>query len=128
MTVLITGASSGIGKAIAELFCQEGHSVYGLDIKDSTLTGYASYFHYKVDISIDELPDIPNDIHIIINNAGVQNTDRDIDINLKGTIRVTEKYGIDNPYICSIVNIASASAHTGSEFPEYAASKGGMLS
>lgn len=61
-----------------------------------------------------------------INNAGVQNSGNDIDINLKGTIRVTEKYGIHNQ-IKSILFIASASAQTGAEFTEYAASKAGMV-
>ena len=32
------------------------------------------------------------------------------------------------PWIRSVVNVGSASGHTGSEFPEYAASKGGILS
>ena len=54
-----------------------------------------------------------------------QNGD-DIDVNLKGTISVTEHYGI-HPNIYSIIMIGSASGHTGSEFPEYAASKGGVL-
>ena len=47
-------------------------------------------------------------------------------MNLKGTIRITEAYGIQ-PSIKSILFIASASASTGSEFPEYAASKGGIV-
>jgi len=65
-------------------------------------------------------------IDILINNAGVQESGRDIDINLKGTIRITEKYGI-HPNIKSVLFIASSSASTGSEFPEYAASKGGVV-
>ena len=64
-------------------------------------------------------------VDILINNAGVQNGD-DIDVNLKGTISVTEHYGI-HPNIYSVIMIGSASGHTGSEFPEYAASKGGVL-
>lgn len=61
----------------------------------------------------------------MINNAGVQNSD-DIDVNLKGTISITEKYAI-HPDIRSVLMIGSSSGHTGSEFPEYAASKGGVL-
>ena len=38
----------------------------------------------------------------------------------------TEHYGIQ-PNIKSILNVGFASAHTGSEFPEYCASKGGVL-
>jgi NAD(P)-dependent dehydrogenase (short-subunit alcohol dehydrogenase family) len=41
-------------------------------------------------------------------------------------IKVTEKYGIQQN-IKSILNIGSASGHTGSEFPEYCASKGGVI-
>ncbi len=50
----------------------------------------------------------------------------DIDINLKAVLYITEKYGMQ-PKIRSILTIGSASAHTGSEFPEYCASKGGIL-
>ena len=45
---------------------------------------------------------------------------------MKAVIRITEKYGIQDK-IHSILNIGSASAHTGAEFPEYCASKGGIL-
>ena len=45
--------------------------------------------------------------------------------NLEGTINVTEKY--ITPNIKSVVFIISSSATTGSEFPEYVASKGGVL-
>ena len=49
-----------------------------------------------------------------------------IDVNLKGTINVTELFGIQ-PGIKSILMIGSASGHSGAEFPEYSASKGGVL-
>jgi NAD(P)-dependent dehydrogenase (short-subunit alcohol dehydrogenase family) len=64
-------------------------------------------------------------VDILINNAGTQN-ENDIDTNLKALIKVTEKYGIQQN-IKSILNIGSASGHTGSEFPEYCASKGGVI-
>ena len=72
----------------------------------------------------EKLP-VLSDIDILINNAGTQN-EEDIDINLKALIHITEKYGIHSG-IRSILNIGSASGHTGSEFPEYCASKGGVL-
>ena len=62
---------------------------------------------------------------MLINNAGVQDSGRDIDVNLKGTIRLTE--ALLGPQMKSVVFLASASASTGAEFPEYAASKGGMV-
>lgn len=124
MKVLVTGSSQGIGKAIVQFFLKEGHTVIGIDRKEATVV-HERYTHYVCDVrDYDRLPDIKG-IHILINNAGTQN-EEDIDINLKALIHVTEKYGVQSE-IKSILNIGSASAHTGSEFPEYCASKGGVL-
>lgn len=124
MKVLITGTSNGIGNAVAKKFLSLGHIVAGIDVCGPTIT-HAAYTHYRADIACDELPEICG-TEVLVNNAGVQDSGRDIDVNLKGTIRVTEKYGICDG-IKSVLFIASASAHNGSEFPEYAASKGGMI-
>ena len=124
MKVLITGTSQGIGKAIAELFLNKGHMVIGIDRQESAFTD-ESYAHFICDVrDYENLPEI-DDVEILINNAGTQNED-DIDINLKALIRITEKYGVQEN-IKSILNIGSASGHTGSEFPEYCASKGGII-
>ncbi len=124
MKVLITGTSQGIGKAIAELFVKENHTVVGIDRQAASID-HTNYVHYVCDVrDRDRLPALDG-IEILINNAGTQNED-DIEINLKALIHITEKYGVQ-PAIRSILNIGSASGHTGSEFPEYAASKGGVL-
>ena len=125
MKVLITGTAQGIGKAIAELFLEKGHEVVGIDKKDGSIC-HPSYTHYIRDVRDEKnLPEIDG-VEILINNAGTQNED-DIDVNLKALIKITEKYGVQEK-IRSVLNVGSASAHTGSEFPEYCASKGGVLS
>ncbi|MBE6949195.1 MAG: SDR family oxidoreductase [Ruminococcaceae bacterium] len=124
MKVLITGTSQGIGKAIAERFLKENHEVIGIDRQVSAIRS-ENYTHNQCDVrDYENLPDI-RDVNILINNAGTQN-ENDIDINLKALIHITEKYGIQDK-IHSVLNIGSASAHTGAEFPEYCASKGGVL-
>ena len=130
MIVMITGTSGGIGSAIARLFLERGHEVYGIDIADSIIE-HERYTHCIADVTdLDEVEAaLPQGFRpeILINNVGVQESGKDIDINLRAVINVTEKYAVDNDRIRSVVNIGSASGHTGSEFPEYAASKGGIL-
>ncbi len=80
--VLITGASKGIGKAIAELFAKEGYKTYGTsrnghpvaDITESE----ESFLLVKLDVNSDEsvtecvngILDREGRIDILINNAG----------------------------------------------------------
>ncbi len=124
MKILITGTAQGIGKAIANRFLREGHRVWGIDRQEATIF-HENYTHTTCDIrEIDCLPDLDG-VEILINNAGTQN-EADIDINLKALIHITEKYGVQSA-IRSILHIGSASGHTGAEFPEYCASKGGVM-
>ena len=126
MRVVITGSAKGMGKGAAVRFLDEGHEVYGLDTEDADFV-HLNYRHIICDVTdASTLPDIP-DVDILINNAGVQGTDKDIEVNLQGVINCTKKYGLQS-HIKSILNQASVSAHNGAEFPEYAASKGGVLS
>ncbi|MBE7043502.1 MAG: SDR family oxidoreductase [Ruminococcaceae bacterium] len=124
MKILITGTVQGIGKAIAEKFLEEGHQVIGIDRREKSIF-HSCYSHYVFDVrEYETLPEF-DEVNVLINNAGTQN-EADIDINLKALIGMTERYGVQ-PNIKSILNIGSASGHTGSEFPEYCASKGGVM-
>ena len=123
MRILITGTSQGIGLACARKYVSMGHEVIGFDIQDTDFKD-SYYTHMIVDIT-SELPDIDN-VEVLINNAGIQDGPGVIDTNLKATIAVTEKYAFTSS-IHSVLFMASSSASNGAEFPEYAASKGGVV-
>ena len=134
MRVLITGASGGIGAACVQRFLDEGHEVVGFDLLPAAIE-HERYRHLIVDVR--EPDSFPSDLEpqVIVNVAGTQDSADDIAANLCGTINVTERYAFVGeglaakpaPAIKSVVNVGSASGHTGSEFPAYAASKGGDL-
>jgi len=124
MKVLVTGSAGGIGKAICRKFLEEGHIVYGMDILPSDITDN-NYTHIIHDIKDPDYPAVEG-IEVLINSAGVSTeTAEDIAVNLTAVIELTEHYAFQKS-IKSVVNISSASALTGSEFPHYAASKGGL--
>lgn len=87
MTILITGSSRGIGKALAEKYLDQGHTVYGLsrsnheDLKDRK-----NFFHQALDLSDFDgiLETVPgflggiDRINLMILNAGILNTVKDL--------------------------------------------------
>ena len=126
MEALITGSSSGIGLATAQLFLERGWNVTGVDIAPAAITD-TSYRHYVADVASKEaLSALGLCPDVVVTCAGVQNSGRDIEVNLLGTINTVEAFAFHKG-IRSVLMVASSSAHTGAEFIEYAAAKGGVL-
>lgn len=132
MTVLITGSMCGMGEASAKYFRSKGHKVYGIDLLPESvskeLSEDSNYIHYVADVSDEtSLPEIA-EVDVLINNAGIWDSGRDLDINLKGVINCTKKYALYNPRIQSVLNQCDMLAMRGCGFPEYVAAKGGVYS
>src|SRR5690554_1070096 len=104
--VVITGASSGIGKVCAEYLYDKGYKVYGLNRRVIE----SDKIHYlKCDVTNEEavklaFDSIEEDIYAVINNAGIgisgaieYATSEDVDkifaVNVKGVVNVC-KYAI----------------------------------
>lgn len=74
MIAYITGASSGIGQALAELFLKKGHFVVGLSRRQTI--EHSNYTHIEIDladikqVSSFSFPVNGKDNMILINNAG----------------------------------------------------------
>ena len=124
MSVVITGTASGIGFAIAQRFLDEGCQVVGLDLLESPFD-HPAYTHHRCDIRDDHLPDV-SDVEVLVNCAGTLDEAEAIAVNLVATIRLTERY-VQDPALRSVLFIASASARNGAEFPQYVASKAGIV-
>ena len=134
--VIISGTAQGIGHATALKFLmardfggRPSFEVFGIDISSlsegDVLKTLANYHHYTWDVRSAKLPDIEFP-EIVIANAGVQEDEESISVNLCGLINFCEFYA-DQPCIQAVCTVASASAHSGAEFPQYTASKGGVV-
>ncbi|MBP3729741.1 MAG: SDR family oxidoreductase [Lachnospiraceae bacterium] len=123
MTIIISGTARGIGRAIAEKFLQEGHRVYGIDLRPEG-PDHPLYTHLRRDVR-EPLPDLP-DPEILISCAGSLKEEEALSVNLEAAINLTEHFET-SPVLRSVLYIASASARNGAEFPRYVASKAGLV-
>ncbi len=104
MIVLITGISSGFGKAIAEQFSSEGHKVYGTHRRDVEHIPGVTYIKVEagdekqVEACVKQVLEAEGKIDVFINNAGMgiggplefcslEDAQRQMDVNWMGMVR-----------------------------------------
>lgn len=138
-TILITGATSGIGRSTAELLAKQGNRIIicgrrseVLESVKSGLSQYTEIFSLKFDVrsleevedAISSLPENWKDIDVLINNAGnahgldplsdgkTDDWDSMIDGNVKGLLYVSKMIipGMKTKNLGHIVNISSVAA------------------
>lgn len=145
---VVTGASQGIGRSIAETFLREGAKVINLSVGEEVWASENLMFK-EVDVTdrkrleevVQEIVEEFGTIDILINNAGItmdalteklteEMWDKVIDINLKGVFNLTQLVG---PIMVaagkgSIVNISSVVGEYGNIGQiNYAATKAGVI-
>ena len=145
---LVTGGASGIGYAIAEGFKEAGAEVIVTAKSDESLekcnvqTKFGAIRKYKLDvtndISIEKIFEEIDDLHILVNNAGIVKRGLEyriehfadvINTNLMGVMRMSHealpKLALTHG---NIINIASMFSFFGSPMsPGYTASKTGLV-
>ncbi|HEY8949573.1 MAG TPA: SDR family NAD(P)-dependent oxidoreductase [Rhizomicrobium sp.] len=146
---IVTGAASGIGKATAQLFAEEGARVLAVDLPDKGLAAnHTNVVTFEKSVGdIDAAEKIVGEavkrfgkLDILMNNAGVSSStrieamteeiwQREININLSAQMRLCQKA---LPYLKEssagrIVNVASVMAEgTDYGLSAYCASKAGV--
>jgi NAD(P)-dependent dehydrogenase (short-subunit alcohol dehydrogenase family) len=150
--VIITGGGTGIGEAIAKIFCKNGYKVYILGRRKEKLEKVCessdnSINYFVCDINKDnDIKSILNQldkVDTLINCAGIISSGEEsekydslelnniIDTNLKGTLSIClqmiDKWKDDN-IKGNIINIGSIASKNGSKyFPLYASAKAGII-
>lgn len=152
-TGIVTGASSGIGYAAANVLAQAGAKVYAVSrsgkVKDSSASVAPDVIHLAGDVCdyarMEELvQEIGNKdgIDFLINNAGItvkrraeEFLDEDFErihkVNVNSVFKLSclcYPYLTKSPHVGRIINITSMAAHLGfSEVVPYCSSKGAVL-
>ena len=149
-TILITGASRGIGKSLALGFRDAGAKVFGTGTSESSISWMESEsIHGRVgdctkdDVSRDLIGSIKKEhgkLDVLINNAGISShtpismmkddeMNRIIDINFKGVFRMCQAYYKTHKHEGgTIINISSVLGLTGFTLASvYSGTKGAVI-
>ncbi len=140
--VLVTGAGSGIGKAIAKMFALEGAFVVACDIDKAKVHKTVAEItksngkavskdfdvseEYPIREAVEQILEEYGAIDVLINSAGIiflgriedistKQWDRVLDVNLKGTFLMSKEVipGMKERKKGCIINITAAAAKTG---------------
>lgn len=151
---LVSGASRGIGKAVAKRFAKEGHFVIGTATTEKGAALIDDYLHdsggigrvldvrdsAQVEKLFEEIESVYGAVQVLVNNAGVtkdgllmrmkdEDWDGVIDTNLSSVYRMSKRAirGMMKARRGRIINISSVVATMGNAGQSnYAASKAGM--
>ncbi len=129
-TVLITGIGKGIGRALAEIFLDEGFAVLGTYLSGTPTLAHKNLTVYKLNLSSSksieqcsqEIQQTKKKINILINCAGVLLDENEtciivdalrktLEVNLIGTVDFTERI---IPYLAKDAHIVNISSTAGS--------------
>ncbi len=145
--VIVTGASKGIGKAIAERISEDGYKVINFDIilpkeNDNNIEYLSCDISSETEVkkSFDYIIQKYHQLYAIVNNAGIikdnviwkmssNDFDKVININLKGTwlmCREAVKY-MKEKHFGKIINISSRAWLGNPGQTNYSASKSGII-
>ncbi|HEY7977362.1 MAG TPA: SDR family NAD(P)-dependent oxidoreductase [Rhizomicrobium sp.] len=146
---IVTGAASGIGKATAQLFAEEGAKVLAVDLPDKGLNAdHANIATFEKSVGdIDAAEAIVNEavkrfgrLDIVMNNAGISSStrieeltediwQRTLNVNLSAQMRICQKAvpHLKQSPAGRIINVASVMAEgTDYGLAAYCASKAGV--
>ncbi len=152
--ILVTGASRGIGKAVAKRFAKEGHFVIGTATTEKGAALIDSYLHdaggigrvldvrdsAQIDKLFEEIESVYGAVQVLVNNAGItqdgllmrmkdDDWENVVDTNLTSIYRMSKRAvrGMMKARRGRIINISSVVAQMGNAGQSnYAATKAGV--